>query len=218
MIDTDQVLEILERLQPATQHEGLQVELRQVVDDVVELTARRTRPGAPAAFVIKAIEGTFRRYYPEVAGVRLVDYDPGPESARETARAEDTSFAPLFRHGTPAPYPAPRGIPGVDLHGLNRADSVRALEAFVDLWGPRGVSPVKVAGLEEDAPRRAAQKWLHVYRDNYRARHPDEGRPGVLVLHLGESCEDPACCRERDEELIPGRILLTRPSLDAEPA
>lgn len=214
MIDRARVLEILEKLRPATEQEGLEVEFLGISGNTLELKARRRQPGAPTAFVIKAIEGTFRRYLPEIAAVRLVDYEPGTPA--KAPPAQETGFAPLFRPGPKAPMPAPRGIPGVDLHGLDRADAVRALEAFMDVWGPR-VDRVKLVGLEEDAPRRAAEKYLHVYADNVKSRHPEPGRPGVLILHLADPCHNETCSRGMEEEVMPGRILLTRASSSGPP-
>lgn len=210
MIDMERVGSILDRLGTAAEREGLTLELCRVDQDaVLELKARRSAPGVPIAFMLKAIEGTFRRYYPEISGVRLVDYDPGPEEVRaQKTRIEDTTFAPLARHKAPS-LPVPAGIPGVDLRGLDRARAVRALENFVDLWGPREVDRLKVVGRTEDGPGRAIQKWLHVYADRVQSQHPDATDPEALVLHLTSACQDPSCIQGEPVELMPGKILLT---------
>lgn len=209
MIEPGRVEEILQKLRPAAEHEGLDLELAGVAPDgAVELRARRVAAGAPVAFLIKAVEGTFRRYYPEVAAVRLVEYDPGPSEVRsQSTRLEDTGFAPLARH-KPPPLPTPRGIPAVDLGGLDRKHAVRALEHFVDLWGPRELDRLKVIGLSQDAPGRAVKKWLHVYGDRVQSSHLDEDNPDVLVLHLQQACQDAACSHGLEVERMPGKILL----------
>lgn len=210
MIDLERVGSILNRLEPAIEREGLTVELSRVNEDaVVELRARRSSPGVPIAFMLKAIEGTFRRYYPEIAGVRLVEYDPGPDEVRaQKTRIEDSAFAPLARHQAPR-LPAPAGIPGVDLRGLDRARAVRALENFVDLWGPREVDRLKIVGRSEDGPGRAIKKWLHVYPDRIQSQHLDATDPEGLILHLTRACQNPNCSQGEPVELMPGRILLT---------
>ncbi|MCE7871342.1 hypothetical protein DYH09_13310 [bacterium CPR1] len=210
MIDIKRVGSILDRLGPAAEREGLTLELCRVNEEsVIELRARRNAPGVPIAFMVRAIEGTFRRYYPEVSGVRLVDYDPGPDEVRaQKTRIEDTVFAPLVRHKAPI-VPAPAGIPGLDLRGLDRARAVRALENFVDLWGPREVDRLKIVGRTEDGPGRAIQKWLHLYADRVQSQHPDATDPEALILHLSRACQDPSCSQGEPVELMPGKILLT---------
>ncbi len=210
MIDSGRVQEILARLGPAAEQEGIAMEFASVgEDDFVEVKARRIATGAPVAFLIKAVEGTFRRYYPEVPGIRLVEYDPGPKTLRsqKAARIEDTGFASLARHKAPA-LPGPKGIPAIDLHGLDRKEAIRVLENFVDLWGPRDVDRVKVIGLTEDAPGRAVKKWLMVYADWVQSQHPDNGDPDVLVMHLKTVCSNDACCAGEEVERMPGKILL----------
>lgn len=210
MIDAGRVQEILAKLGPAAEHEGIAMEFSGLgADDVVEVRARRIGTGAPVAFLIKAVEGTFKRYYPEVPGIRLVEYDPGPKTLRsqKTARIEDTGFASLAKHKAPS-LPAPKGIPAIDLHGLDRKQAVRVLENFVDLWGPREVDRVKVYGLAEDAPGRAVKKWLMVYQDWVQSQHLDNGNPDVLVMHLKQVCSDEACAAGSEEERMPGKILL----------
>lgn len=210
MIDSARVREILGKLSPAAEKEGIELEFSGLgEDEVVEVRARRVATGAPVAFLIKAVEGTFRRYYPEVPGIRLIEYDPGPKTLRsQKARPiEDTGFASLARHKAPA-LPPPKGIPAIDLHGLDRKQAIRVLENFVDLWGPRDVDRVKVIGLTEDAPGRAIKKWLMVYPDWVQSKHLDNGDPDVLVIHLKQACSNDACSAGDEVERMPGKILM----------
>lgn len=194
--------EIIDKLRPTLQQEGLEVDFLGREGEIVNLRARRVAPGVPVAFMIKAIAGTFRRYLPEVADVCLVEYDPGV--GIETAQS--ATFAPVFAHRPPLSSLALAGLPVADLAGLSRRDAVKAIEGFLKVWGGR--SPlVAISGLREDAPRRAARKWLSVYRDDYREVHEIDRDRWEILLGGDETVLTEL--RARGDEVMPGRIFLT---------
>jgi hypothetical protein len=194
--------EIIDKLHPTLRQEGLEVDFLGREGDIVNIRARRVGPGVPVAFLIKAIAGTFRRYLPDVADVCLVEYDPG--EGIETAPSD--TFAPVFAHRPAVSSLALAGLPVVDLSGLNRRNAVKAIEGFLKIWGSR--SPlVALAGLEEDAPRRAARKWLSLYGDDYReVLEIDRDR---WEIRLGGDDAAIETLRARGDEVMPGRIFVT---------
>lgn len=195
--------EIIEKLRPTLQQEGLEVDFLGCEQAVVNIRARRVGPGVPVAFLIKAVAGTFKRYLPEIEDVCLVEYDPG--EGIET-KPSDT-FAPVFAHRPPANGLPLAGLPVADLSGLSRRDAVRAIEGFFKIWKLRAPL-LALQGLEEDAARRAAAKWAEVYRDDY--RELVEISPDRWEIFPGE--DNPAAVsalRSRGDEVMPGRIFLT---------
>lgn len=190
-MDLDRARDIVQRLKPVLDEQGLELEVTGAEGGTVLLRGRRVGRGAPVAFMVKAVEGTFRRYLADFQDVRLEGFEdlpPTPEAA-------------------PA-GPGFRGVPGVDLAGADRAEAARALETFATLVRRRGADRFKVRGLGEDAPHRAAEKWRDLYREEVAAVHPEEGQADSWVVHLGDPCQDPACCSGQDEEILPARVLL----------
>lgn len=187
----DRVRDILDRLEPTLAEQGLAVEPLALEGSTLSVRARRTGPGMPAAFLVRLLEGTFRRYAPEVASVRLEEYET-PAAAVPAATG-----------------PAAVGIPAIDLSGQDRRRAARALEAFVALALRRGARIVKVRGLAEDPARRAAEKWADFYRDTFRSRHPEAGVEGAWVVHFDRPCDDPACTAGQPTELMPAPLFLT---------
>ncbi len=193
--------EILERLRPALEQEGLEVEAQGVEGETLNIRARRTGPGVPVAFMVKAISGTFRRYLPEIQDVCLTEYDPGPEGAPKTRSSPD--FEKVLRHRAPSVPVQPRGIPAVDLSGLDRRQAIRALEAFVRVWSAQS-GKVRFHGLTEDAPQRAAEKWASVYREDYHSLVKDS--EDVWTVYFGEVGVNGS--KIEAEEVMPGRVFL----------
>lgn len=198
--------EILDRLKPALDQEGLEVELLGVEDQTLNIRARRVGPGVPVAFMVRAISGTFRRYQPDIQDVCLTEYDPGPEDLRPTKPSPD--FEKVLNHRPASPIPRARGIPGVDLSGLDRRQAVRALEAFTRSWSRRS-KRLRVLGLEEEQPRRAAEKWASYYEQEFHRIRKDEDQPGAWTIELEEGLE--AVTPDDLVEVIPGKVFLVEP-------
>lgn len=195
--------EIVEKLRPTLRQEGLEVEFLGREGALVNIRAKRVSPGVPVAFLVKAIAGTFRRYLPEIEDVCLAEYDPGEGIGTSPSK----TFQAVLSHRPPVSSLILAGLPVADLSGLSRRDAVRALEGFVKMWAPR--SPVvAVAGLSEDAPRRAAQKWAEVYREDYRELREVSADRWEIAFGQ-EHPEETSALRARGDELMPGKIFLT---------
>ena len=195
--------DIIKKLQPKLLEEGLEVDFIDLQGSVVNIRAKRVAPGVPVAFLVKAIAGTYRRYMPEVEDVCLAEYDPG----ESIGTAPSETFEPLFKHTPVAAGLGVKGTPVIDLAGLDRRLSIRALENFFRVWKEK--SPLLgISGLHEDAPQRAAAKWAAVYRDEYREREIVSGSRWNIVMSNDDS-ELSAALRAQPEESMPGRVFLT---------
>jgi hypothetical protein len=195
--------DIIDKLRPKLREEGLEVDFIDQTGSVVNIRAKRVAPGVPVAFLVKAIAGTYRRYLPEIEDVCLAEYDPGDSIG--TAPSE--TFEPVFNHRPVAAGLGLRGVPVLDLSGLDRRQSIRALENFFRVWKEK--SPMLgVHGLNEDGPKRAAKKWASVYRDEYREMETvSEIRWNILLS--GDKPDSLDSLRKQPEESMPGRVYLT---------
>lgn len=193
--------QIIEKLRPTLRQEGLEVDFLGREGAVVNIRAKRVAPGVPVAFLVKAIAGTFKRYLPEIEDICLTEYDPG----ESIATAPSETFEPVFKHRPAMADLTPKGVPVIDLRGLDRREAVQAIENFVRIWKER--SPVLgISGLDEDAPGRAARKWASVYREDY--RHLDEISESRWDVFFSEA-GDIESLKEQGEEVMPARIFLT---------
>lgn len=190
-MDLERARDIVLRLKPVLDEQGLELEVTGADGGTVLLRGRRVRRGAPIAFMVKAVEGTFRRYLADFQDVRLEAFEELPQAPEP-----------------PAAGPGFQGLPGIDLSGADRAEAARALETFAVLARRRSVPRFKIHGLGEDAALRAAQKWRDLYAADLRSVHPDEGSSDRWIVHLDDECQDPACCAGAQEEILPARVLL----------
>lgn len=193
--------QIIDKLRPTLKQEGLEVDFLGQEGAVVNIRAQRVGPGVPVAFLLKAIAGTYKRYLPEIEDVCLTEYDAGdfaPAPPSET-------FEPVFNHKPVSAHLKLEGIPVLDLTGLNRKDAVLAIEGFFKVWAER--SPlIMLSGLNEDAPRRAAEKWAAVYRENF--RELKKLSPERWEVLLSTDSDELQRVRALGEELMPGRIFV----------
>jgi len=194
--------EIIEKLKPKLREEGLEVDFLGREGAVVNIRARRVSPGVPVAFLVKAIAGTYRRYIPEIEDVCLAEYDPG--EAIGTAPSE--TFEPVFKHKSVFSGLELKGLPVIDLAGLDRRHAIQALENFARAWSSK--SPILgVEGLEEDAPMRAMKKWAAVYQDDYSETQVVSERRWNILVAPASSPEIEEMLSKPDERM-PGKIFL----------
>ena len=195
-------IEIIDKLKPKLREEGLEVDFLGREGSIVNIRAKRVAPGVPVAFLVKAIAGTYRRYLPEIEDVCLAEYDPG----EAIGTAPSDTFEPVFKHKPVAAGLELQGLPVLDLSGLDRRQAVQAMENFFRVWRPK--SPVLgVEGLQEDAPRRAMEKWASVYRDDYSERQVVSDQRWNILIAAGsdEAVKDVLA---KSDERMPGKIFI----------
>jgi len=186
---------ILARLAPLLEQEGLNVQVVDVREGMVHLRGHRVSPGLPMAFMVRALEGTFRRYLPGFRGVALDEWQDlqGPEDS-PTPR----TFGPTMR-----------GLPGLDLAGTDRKQAVQALEAFAGMMHRQAASCARLLGVAQDEPERAVRRWLSVHREDGVFGHPEAGHQSRWILHFGQACEAAETCHpDEPGETLPARILI----------
>lgn len=194
--------EILQKLESTFQQEGVTFEIVGREKQSLQVRAKRTGPGTPVAFLVKALEGTLRRYHAELREVELVEYDPGVGSA--TPESPSPEFDKVLKHkAAPTRLNLPE-VPGLDLSGNDRAQAVKALEQAQKMWSRQGIDRFKVMGLLEDPVRRAVDKWLNFYELSEFSELEADGNVLRIVLKGAKTREFPA-----GETLwFPARLML----------
>lgn len=193
-------VEILQRLHPIFAQEGLEVELLGQRDQCLLVRARRTRPGTPVAFLMKALEGTLRRYHESLREVELAEYDPGEDLGPPPAPSPE--FEKVLKHraasGGALRLP-PR--PGLDLSGCDRAQAARALEQAHKLWSDQ-IARFWVKGCSQEPVKRALDKWQSFYQAAQSVHLQDD--VAEVVLDAGP----PAPPQEEPILWFPARLML----------
>lgn len=153
--------EILAKLEATFQQEGVSFESLGTEGERLLVRAKRSGPGTPVAFLVKALEGTLRRYHSSLREVELVEYDPGEGSS--TPEVPSQEFDKVLKHkAAPGKLNLPE-VPGLDLRDCDRAQAVTALEQAHKMWSRQGVQRFKVRGLSQDPVARAVEKWRTFY-------------------------------------------------------
>ncbi|MBX3167878.1 MAG: hypothetical protein KF760_10720 [Candidatus Eremiobacteraeota bacterium] len=194
--------EILARLEATFEQEGVRFEALGSQEHRLLVRAQRTGPGTPVAFLVKALEGTLRRYHEHLREVELVEYDPG--EGNPTPEVPSQEFDKVLKHkAAPSKLNLPE-VPGLDLRGCDRAQAVKALEQAHKIWSRHGVERFKIRGLKEDAVRKAVEKWRTFYEEAETTELESDGDTLRVVLKGARAGEFPA------EEMLwfPARLML----------
>lgn len=194
--------EILAKLEGTFQQEGVHFEALGSQGDRLLVRARRSGPGTPVAFLVKALEGTLRRYHESLREVELVEYDPGEGKATPDVPSQE--FDKVLKHrAAPSKLNLPE-VPGLDLQGCDRAQAVTALEQAHKLWSRQGVERFKVRGLSQDPVARAVEKWRSFYDLCESSQLEPDGDTMRIVLKGARSQEF-----SNEETLwFPARLML----------
>ena len=194
--------EILHKLESTFAQEGVCFEIVGREQERLLVRARRTGPGTPVAFLVKALEGTLRRYHEELREVELVEYDPGEGSA--TPQTPSAEFDKVLKHRASSAGLNLPEVPGLDLRGSDRAQAIRALEQAHKMWARQGVERFRVRGLLEEPVQRAVEKWLNFYElaESYEL---ESDRDVIRIVLKGAG---PGDFPESETLWFPARLML----------
>lgn len=196
------VEEILAKLQGTFEQEGVHFEVVGHEQDRLLVRARRSGPGTPVAFLVKALEGTLRRYHEHLKEVELVEYDPGEGSS--TPEVPSQEFDKVLKHkAAPSKLNLPE-VPGLDLSGCDRAEAVKALEQAHKIWSGQGVQRFLIKGLSEDPVQRAVEKWRTFYELTESTDLEGDGNVLRVVLKGATSKHFP----QQETLWFPARLML----------
>lgn len=197
------VEEILAKLEATFEQEGVRFETLGSEGERLLVRAQRTGPGTPVAFLVKALEGTLRRYHEHLREVELVEYDPGEGSA--TPEVPSQEFDKVLKHKAASSKLNLPEVPGLDLRGCDRAQAITALEQAHKIWSRQGVERFKVRGLKEDPVHRAVEKWRTFYEETETTELEPDGDTLRVVLKGASTREF-----SLEETLwFPARLMLT---------
>ena len=207
--------EIIKKLENILSDEGLKITAFAFRDGSKEfhISIRRFAPGLPAAFMVKGLQGTLRRYLDKEIDVVLDDYEAPPESElRPSHSSEELKQAIL---NGPAGSLRFENTPLLrfSAQDTDRRAAAEALENFVRIVKRRGLEAFGV-----ECPAEAALKVLKQWCAINGARlHKKADSENIYIISreaAGESYRDgceAACGRDIKFDVMPADILVMTP-------
>ena len=186
----------------------------------VRIRLERFAPGLPTAFMVKGLQGTFRRYYDPDTDVILEEYKvlSQAEGAKPASSAVKEDFERAWKaHTGRAVFKA---VPGIDLSGASAQLSACAWENFTAML-KRQDEKFAVVSLDNDPSRRVLRQWssinsayLHRFArsENLWALHLDvltPDTPEAAVEHESK------CLVPAEVDMLPARILVVKSASEA---
>lgn len=186
-----EIQKILDKLKVLFDEQGLRVELDYIDQKTSTAYFRMERfaKGLPAAFIIKGMGGTFRRYLPEIKEAAISSYQGLAEPERNEAPAEASHDSEAHNS---------QKTPGLSLKGCGRAEAARALCAFLDMMRRNGENLFRITGTDEKEVAPALRQWLAI-----NALKSKDCGSGVMLASTGdipETIPEPGAT-------IPARII-----------
>lgn len=186
-----EIQKILDKLKILFDEQGLRVELDYIDKKTATAFFRMERfaKGLPAAFIIKGMGGTFRRYLPEIKEAAISSYQGLPEPERNDASSEASNNSQPDKS---------QKTPGLSLKGCTRSEAARALCTFLDMMRRNGENLFRITGTDEKEVLPALKQWLAI-----NALKTKDCGSGVMLASTGdipETVPEPGAT-------IPARII-----------
>ena len=188
---TQEIKKILDKLKILFDEHGLRVELDYIDKNTATAFFRMERfaQGLPAAFIIKGMGGTFRRYLPEIKDAAISSYKGLPEHQPGNAPEEKSqAIKPDNSQKTP----------GLNLKGCSRLEASRALAAFLDMMRRNGENLFRITGTDEKEAMSAFRQWQAI--NALKAKDCGCGVMLVSTADIPETIPEPGTT-------IPARII-----------
>lgn len=223
--------EILTKLKEVLGKEGLRIISCQPEDGTssIHINMERFAPGLPAAFMVKALQGTFRRYGNPEAEVILDDYIVLPEAKNRPSESSEQlkedivsglkgeqSFAKVT-----GGHKLFKSAAGLKLEGGSAQDYSAALELFMQMMQRRGIEEFAVYAADREALR-VLRQWGGI---NEAWIHKARGGSSLWAVHCGSTVpaqdqrarHETECSIADEAEIIPCGVLTASINGPAEP-
>lgn len=207
--------EIIKKLENILSDEGLKITAFAFQDGSKEfhISMKRFAPGLPAAFMVKGLQGTLRRYLDNKIDVVLDDYEALPESERQPSHSSEELRQAILNG--PAGSLRFENTPLLKFSAQNtdRRAAAEALENFVRLIKRRGL---EVFGVEcpSEASLKVLKQWCAI---NGAGLHKKADSENIFIIRrrtAGESDKEDCEAARREEikfDVMPADILVMTP-------
>ena len=155
--------EILKKLEKTFDHEGVRLVSFHLDDSSkrVYVNLERFAPGLPTAFLVKGLQGTFRRYWDRQTEVILEHYQVLPEASETISHSSEQLKQDLLKGASHTPALAFKGIPCLDMRGASAKEAVSCLEVFINMVTRQSLKFCQLY-LDNQNSRRVVRQWAAI--------------------------------------------------------
>ena len=191
---------VLDRLQKTYADQGLRLSLDRLDGATLWLNVERFAEGAPTAFMIKALGGTYRRYVPEIKDVGITKFTT---TLKERKQSAETAEKPMFQF---------KGLPELDLTtAVEPRQITLALENFSALVQRHQLHKFRVSWKNNRLAASILERWC---QSEDACCHQQDKNPSIYIVHvpaISLEGHDFSCGLNEKGEVLPAGILLTMP-------
>ncbi len=202
----EQAQSIMDRLEETYKQQGLTMTIDRLEGQLLMINVERFAHGAPTAFMVKALGGTFRRYLPAIQQVGVNSFSSSVKSERD---CEASSPSPLFTFS---------GLPEIDMSEVNAQEAVVALDNFAELIRRHNLSRFRVSWKGNSEMGSLLSRWVNAREDA--CVHPQGDHNNIFIVHIPSidltSQSDIHCGVNEVGEVLPARLMLTMPKMSEE--
>ena len=199
--------EILQKLEKTFSGEGIRVVSFHLNEPLhqAHVSLERFAPGLPTAFLLKGLQGTFRRYFHPQTEVILEEYKVLPEASQTASQSSEQLKNDFIKGATHSPALAFKGIPCLDMRGASAKESASSLESFIHIIERQGLKTCLLY-LDDQDSRRVAKQWAAINEANL---HCISEATSLWRLQLEGAAESDYKQFEISQpEILPYKILL----------
>ncbi|MBQ7503438.1 hypothetical protein IJT93_12150 [bacterium] len=207
--------DIIKKLEATLADEGLKITSFAFRNGSKEfhISMQRFAPGLPTAFMVKGLQGTFRRYLDPQISVVLDGYEVLPDSGERPSHSSEELKSAILNG--PAGNLQFENMPLLKFSVQNndRHAAAEALENFVRMIKRRGLETF-AADCPAEAPLKVLKQWCAINRA-YMHRKADSD--SLYIIHgeaVGEAdreAHEASCCRDMKFDILPADILVMTP-------
>jgi len=200
--------EIFKKLEKTFNDEGVRLESFRLDESSkrVYINLERFAPGLPTAFLVKGLQGTFRRYLDQQIEVILESYNVLPEAAEATSQSSEQLKQDLLKGATHSPALAFKGTPCLDMRGASAKEAVSALEAFISMVRRQNLKICRFY-LDDQNSRRVVRQWAAINGAKLSCLS-EEDELWRLQLESASGNELTEHEKLSKQEVLPYRVLL----------
>lgn len=200
--------EIFKKLEETFSNEGVRLESFRLDESFkrVYISLKRFAPGLPTAFLVKGLQGTFRRYLDRQTEVVLERYEVLPEATEATSKSSEQLKQDLLKGAAHSPALAFKETPCLDLRGASAKEAVSALEVFINMVTRQNLKICRFY-LDDQNSRRVVRQWAAINGAKLSCLSKNDE---LWLLHLepssGNELTEPVELSK--QEVLPYRVLL----------
>lgn len=204
--------EIFNKLEQTFSNEGIRLVSFRLDEPSqrVYISLERFAPGLPTAFLVKGLQGTFRRYLDRQIEVILEHYEVLSETAQALSKSSKQLKQDLLKGVAPSPALAFKGTPCLDMRGASASEAASSLETFINIIKRQELKDC-LFYLDNQNSRRVVRQWAAINGAHLSCLSKENGLWHLQLSNTSEEKDEEKLSKRPDlskMERLPYKILL----------